>query len=250
VGNFGENYDHTNGFHAPTPLKQKLIMKLMGSFRIALLSCLLSSALFVNAEETNERSLTLNIFDKCQFSIRQGKHIKLATNSTWDAARKYCFIGLTPLPRNAFSGSIDAYVIDINRYKTEPDSNYAGFFQKPNGEWVFQGTELLLSPKFLKRTFIREQSGDETLMIGYQLIQGISQNGGLTVMPGLRILRINPAFLVSLEANFNLPPSSSPPLRKDYSKPYEALKKELVEMVKSIRITPNVPGPTATSATE
>jgi hypothetical protein len=225
-------------------------MKIINFFRITLLSCLIGSAFLVHSKEANKGSLAINVFDRCQFSIRQGEHIKLAANSTWDAARKYCFIGLTPLPRNVVSGSIDAYVIDIDRYKTDDNSSYAGFFQKPNGKWAFQGTEVLLSPEFLKRTFIQEQGGDETLLIGHQVIRGISRNGGSIIMPGLRILRINPVFVVSLEANFDFPPSSSTPLMKDYTKPYETLNKELVDIVKSIRITPNVPGPSATPVKE
>ena len=209
----------------------------------------LGFALFVNASEIEVLPPVANAFEKCQFTIRETEHLKLKAETSWeDADQESCSIHLKPTNDFAFSGTISLFVVSMNHYEAERSSGVVGFIQASCGKWMFQGTELLLSPKFLKKTFTQEQNGNETLLVGHQIVRGLSPNGGSIDIPGIRILRINPSFVTSLEANFNFLPSAKPSFIKGYMQLYDAFNKELVEIVKSVRVTPGVPGPTAKPA--
>ncbi|MCX9154796.1 hypothetical protein OPU71_01510 [Niveibacterium sp. 24ML] len=128
----------------------------------------------------------------------------------------------------------------------DTDENYGLGFVRATGEreqWKFEGTsDLLLDSHILKRSFTQVQSGDETLLVGRQLLRGKMPNGGVTELPGIRILRIAPQFVISAQMNFQ--PMTGGLSVKAYQQRLDAVSQELIDIVKSIRPTPGQPGPT------
>ena len=127
----------------------------------------------------------------------------------------------------------------------ESDDNYIGFsrLHEKADQWRFDGTaDLLLASRIVKHTFSQQQDGEGTLLVGHQLLRGKMPNGGITELPGIRILRLTPQFVMSVEMNFE--PMTSELSGKAYQQRYDAISRELVEIVKSLRPTPGKPGPT------
>ncbi|WP_374603580.1 hypothetical protein [Niveibacterium sp.] len=126
------------------------------------------------------------------------------------------------------------------------DDNYAVGFSRSHedpDEWRFEGTsDVLLESRIVKRSFNVQRDRDETLLVGHQRLRGKMPNGGITDLPGIRVLRLTPQFVISVEMNFE--PMTSELSVKAYQQRYDAISRELVEMVKSLRPTPGRSGPT------
>lgn len=125
-------------------------------------------------------------------------------------------------------------------------NNYAVGFErnqdKPE-QWFFEGTiNILLKSRFLKRSFTHKKEGDEELLVGHQLIRGEMPNGGITELPGIRILRLTPQFVIIVEQDFE--PMTSELSVKTYKQRLDTYSRELVEIVKGIQPTPGQSGPT------
>lgn len=196
----------------------------------------------VGAQEGDPRLFGQEYFAKCLLSIQETVHLKLG-KSTGYADNPFCSIGLT-FPNNLFIESrAPLFVSGKGGYKSSEGE--IGFKQDQNGKWAFNGTDLLLSSKMLKTSFTQKQSGSETLLVGYQLIRGNIAQGGPITVPGIRILRVTPEFVVSVELNFQ--PTHYEKQTKGYKQLREAVSKELVDIVKSVQLEPDAAGPTVRS---
>ncbi|WP_428828241.1 hypothetical protein ACLIKD_10220 [Azonexus sp. IMCC34842] len=190
--------------------------------------------------------LAPEVFGACEFSILETMHLKLGKGSGYSES-PFCSIGL------AFSGTLfiearaSVFVVRTEKYEANREGKGVGFVEDADSRWTFQGTDLLLDSKMLKTSFTEEHIGDETLLVGHQLIKGNIAQGGPITVPGIRILRITPEYVVSVELNFE--PLHYEKQTKGYKQLREAVSQELVEIVKSVQITPGVSGPTARSAT-
>lgn len=209
-------------------------------FQKALGCLLLSISLLAGAGEKGAKPLTMEAFGQCQFSIQETVHLKLKNTSNGSREYSYCSIYFD-FPRGLISDAgISVFV--FGKGLLESEGNEVGFIQDKSGSWSFAGTDLLLSSKMLKTSFTQEQSGSETLLVGYQLIRGNIAQGGPITLPGIRILRITPEFVVSVELNFQ--PLHYEKQNKGYKQLREAVSKELVDIVKSVQLEPGTAGPT------
>lgn len=216
-------------------MKQCFFQRILGCFLLIL-------SFLVGAQESISQHLAQDVFAKCQFAIQETAHLKLSENSSGDNERPHCFIGLMR-PDNLFVDALtDIRIFGKALYAANRNSYDVGFSQDTNGKWAFAGTDLLLSSKMLKASFMQELSESETLLVGYQLIRGNIAQGGPITVPGIRILRIAPEFLVSVELNFQ--PTHYEKQNKDYKQLREAVSKELVDIVKSVQFAPGAAGPT------
>lgn len=206
----------------------------------ALWGFLLGFSLLACAGEKGAKPLAPVAFDQCQFSIQKSHHLDMRTTSNGSGEDSYCAIHLG-IPSGVFLEA-SASVIVSGKGLFEKDGNDVGFSQDTNGKWAFAGTDLLLSSKMLKASFMQELSESETLLVGYQLIRGNIAQGGPITVPGIRILRIAPEFLVSVELNFQ--PTHYEQQNKGYKQLREAVSKELVDIVKSVQFAPGAAGPT------
>ncbi len=185
-------------------------------------------------------------FLKCTFSVEKSTHLVLKEDSGGSRNRPTCFLefglphGLSP------ELGVSILIMGAEIFKGDRFSYGNGFAQGADGDWHFQGTELLLSPKMLKTSFTEEHNGDETLLVGLQLIKGNIAQGGPISVPGIRILRITPEFVVSVELNFQ--PLHYEKQNKGYKQLREAVSLELVDVVKSVQVTPGAKGPTVRSS--
>lgn len=212
--------------------------------KLVLGCCLFLFSLLANAVDGAIDVSNSDLFGKCQFSLMTTKNLSLG-KSTGHSEEPYCSIGLS-FPRNLFSDTRAAVFVFGTR-QLEKDGNGVGFSQDSKGNWSFKGTELLLSPKMLKTSFTKEQCDDETILVGYQSIRGSIAQGGPITVPGIRILRITPKFVASVQLNFQ--PSHYEKQTKGYKQLRESVSKELVDLVKSIQATHGTPGPTIRNET-
>ena len=203
----------------------------------------LIASLMVGAQEGHQQPFQQEYFAKCQLSIQETGHLKHG-KSTGCTDNPFCSIGLM-FPNNLFIEP-RASVFVFGKGLLEREGNEVGFIQGKNGSWSFAGTDLLLSSKMLKTSFTQEQSGSETVLVGYQLIRGNIAQGGPITLPGIRILRITPEFVVSVELNFQ--PTHYEKQNKGYKQLREAVSKELVDVVKSVQLEPGTAGPTVRPA--
>lgn len=202
-----------------------------------------------NSEE-DAAPLKPNIFGLCQFSIMETMHAKVQENTGRSAEYAYCSIHPL-LPKNItvefpsiFISGRGLYEREKFAHRNEGETDN-GFIQDDNGRWSFLGTNILINSKMLKTSFTEERNGDETLLVGHQLIKGNIAQGGPISVPGIRILRITPEFVVSVDLNFQ--PLHYEKQNKGYKQLREAVSRELVDIVRSVQITPGVPGPTIRS---
>lgn len=219
-------------------------------FQTALVCFTLSVSLIASAGEKGASPLTIEAFGQCQFSIQKLVNLNLKDTSYGSAADSYCSIKFD-FPRGLISDvGITVFVLGKGLFELERQNegqSYSGFAQDDRGNWHFQGTELLLSPKMLKTSFTEEHHEDETLLVGNQLIKGNISQGGPISVPGIRILRITPEFVVSVELNFQ--PLHYEKQNKGYKQLREVVSRELEDIVKSVQVTPGVRGPTVRSST-
>lgn len=217
-------------------------------FHDAFVFLMLSVSLIAGAGEQEVRPLAQEAFGQCQFSIQKLVHLKLRETSYGSAEDSYCAINFD-FPRGLISDAgITIFLFGKGLFELERRSegqSTSGFAQDDRGRWHFQGTELLLSPKMLKTSFTEERDGEETLLVGEQLIKGNISQGGPISVPGIRILRIAPQFVVSVDLNFQ--PLHYEKQNKGSKQLREAVSRELVDIVRSVQITPGVPGPTVRS---
>ena len=216
--------------------------------RIILGCWFLVVAMLVGAREAHsEPSLKQEVFAKCEFSIQKTAHLALAEKSKGIRDRPTCFIDFELPYQLSPELRASVFVFAPEIFYGDRWAYGKGFIQDSGGNWFFQGTDLLLSSKMLKTSFTEEHIGEETLLVGHQLIKGNVAQGGPITVPGIRILRITPQFVVSVELNFQ--PLHYEKQTKGYKQLREAVSQELVEIVKSVQITPGIPGPTVRSAT-
>jgi hypothetical protein len=201
---------------------------------------------FLRSGEAGARSLSPVELGECHFSIREINNLRLANSSYGSTEGGYCWIGLKSLKRlHGDTGDIAVLIQGKRWFDSNQDQGKSGFWRAQNGHWMFKGTELLLSPEMLNTSFTEERSGNETLLVGYQLIKGNIAQGGPISVPGIRILRITPEFVVSVELNFQ--PLHYEKQNKGYKQLREAVSRELVDIVRSVQFTPGAPGPTLRS---
>lgn len=178
-------------------------------------------------------------------------HAKVLENAGKSAEYAYCSIHPV-LPSNTTVEFPSIFIFGRGLYEREKLTHRSegetdnGFIQDDSGHWRFPGTNLLLNSKMLKTSFTEERNGAETLLVGQQLIKGNIAQGGPISVPGIRILRITPEFVVSVELNFQ--PLHYEKQNKGYKQLREAVSRELVDIVKSIQVTPGIPGPTVRSS--
>lgn len=217
------------------------LLRLVLGFGLLVFSC------WSPAGANSPSTLPQETFLKCTFSVEKSAHLVLKENSGGNRNRPTCFLefglpyGLSP------ELGVSVLIMGPEIFKGDRFSYGNGFIQGSDGDWRFQGTELLLSPKMLRTSFTEERNGDETLLVGQQLIKGNIAQGGPISVPGIRILRITPDFVVSVDLNFQ--PLHYEKQTKGYKQLREAVSQELVEIVKSVQITLGIPGPTVRSAT-
>jgi len=196
----------------------------------------------VQAQESSAALSPEKIAGECQVSIAETTHLKLLNGLQHIEDEPFCGIHFKSNDRVAVGG------IGMLFYprQLEKDDNYGiGFSHSRESPdtWRFDGTsDLLLDSRIIKRTFTQQHDGQETLLIGHQLLRGKMPNGGITEVPGIRILRLTPQFVISVEMNFE--PMTSELSVKAYQQRYDAISRELVEIVKSLRPTPGQSGPT------
>jgi hypothetical protein len=214
--------------------------------RVALSFWILAFPFLGIAQESQSSNLGQMAFANCEFSIMETQHLKLGEESNGVNTRPNCFIALKP-PNGLFiEASYDIRVIGAELFDSNRLALGVGFAQNAQS-WLFQGTDLLLSSKMIKTSFSEKHIGEETLLVGNQLIKGNITQGGPITVPGIRILRITPQFVVSVELNFQ--PLHYEKQTRGYKQLREAVSQELVDIVKSVQVTPGVSGPTVRSAT-
>lgn len=215
------------------------LLRLVLCFGLLVFSCWSTAGINLPA------ALPQEIFLRCTFSVETPTHLVLKEDSGGSRNRPTCFLEFG-LP-HAISPElgVSILIMGIEIFKGDRFSYGNGFVQGSSGDWHFQGTELLLSPKILKTSFTEERNGDETLLVGHQLIKGNIAQGGPISVPGIRILRITQKFVVSVDLNFQ--PLHYEKQNKGYRQLREAVSRELVDIVRSVQITPGVPGPTVRS---
>lgn len=199
------------------------------------------------SSEQDAAPLKPEAFGRCQFSVVQTGHAKIREGAGTSTEYVYCSIRLLlPLDITNEFARVSIIGVGLHERKKIARENQGetdnGFSQDDSGRWHFYGTDLLLDSKMLKTSFTEEHSGDETLLVGQQLIKGNIAQGGPISVPGIRILRITPEFVASVELNFQ--PLHYEKQNKGYKQLREAVSKELVEIVKSIQFEPGVAGPT------
>ena len=182
------------------------------------------------------------IAGECQLSIVETPHLQLLNGLQHSDDEPFCGLHFKNNEHMAVGG------IGVLFYprQIETDNNYGiGFSRSSDNpdKWRFDGTsDVLLESRIVKRNFTQRQDGEETLLVGHQLLRGKMPNGGSTELPGIRILRLMPQFVVSVEMNFE--PMTDELSVKSYRQRYDAVSRELIEVVKSLRPTPGQPGPT------
>jgi len=202
-------------------------------------------ALLAGAREGHSEPLQQEVFAKCEFAIQRTEHLALRGNARGNHDRPTCFINFD-LPYDLSPElSVSVFIFGPNVFDGDRWAYGIGFIQDSMGNWHFQGTDLLLDSKMLKTSFTEEHSGDETMLVGQQLIKGNIAQGGPISVPGIRILRITPEFVVSVELNFQ--PLHYEKQNKGYKQLREAVSKELVDVVKSVQLEPGTAGPTGPS---
>lgn len=179
---------------------------------------------------------------RCQASIIETPNLKLKEAIPDMGREPYCSI------RFKSKEHVTGESISVLFYprKMDMDDKYGmGFLRIPDkpGQWHFVGTgDVLLESRILKRHFTHENNGDEELLVGHQLLRGKMPNGGVTELPGIRILRLTPQFAISVELDYE--PMTSELSVKAYEQRLDMFNRELVEIVRSLRPTPGNPGPT------
>jgi hypothetical protein len=203
-----------------------------------LIFCLLAVTPLAHGYEINPDLLTATI-GNCEASLLETRNLKLGESERNTGAHTVCYIDLKSTT-NVSGERISLIFSPTSRIKD--NCCIAGFVRNEKEQWQFEGNNALLESRFLKRTFKQEQTGDELLLIGTQLLRGKNAQGGLMDMPGMSVLRITPQFVISVELNFQ--PAHYEKQTKGYKELREAVSQELVEIVKSIQPTPGQPGPT------
>lgn len=197
------------------------------------LACgLLVGVIPVGAQGFDQKYSDQLVFSKCDFLTERTTHLVREASKAYND-RRTCFIsfslpfGLSPeLKMTIFVFGHDVFNGDRLSYGN-------GFIQNSKGQWFFRGTEFLIDPEILETSFTEERISGETLLVGHQLIKGKVSQGGPIVLPGIRILRITPLFVVSAELNFQ--PLHYEKQNLGYKQLREEVSKELVNVVKSIR---------------
>ena len=202
--------------------------------------------------EQDSAPLIPDTFGRCQFAVSESKQARISDRVSRNGEYAYCSIHLS-LPSDLSNESATLFVVGRGLFEREnlehqmQGTTNNGFYHDDSRRWQFRGTDLLLASKMLKTSFSEEHIGEETLLVGNQLIKGNIAQGGPITVPGIRILRITPQFVVSVELNFQ--PLHYEKQTRGYKQLREVVSQELVEIVKSVQVTPGVSGPTVRSAT-
>ncbi len=194
------------------------------------------------AQETDAALSPEKIAGECQVSIAETPHLKLLNGLQHAEDEPFCGMHF----KNNEHVAVGGIAVLFYPRQLEKDDNYGiGFSRSGESQdkWRFDGTsDLLLDSRIIKRSFTQQHDGPETLLVGHQLLRGKMPNGGVTELPGVRILRLTPMFVISVEMNFE--PMTAELSMKAYQQRLDVITSELVDVVKSVRPTPGVSGPT------
>lgn len=209
-------------------------------FGITLASCLLAGA---HAQEVPATPSPKEVAGQCRVSFIETPHLKLKEYFKNDSM-------LTSSCDIRFKSQGDVVIGELGllfypRNKNLDDEVSLGFSRVPGqpGQWRFEGTKEILSEGLIiERSFTQEKTGEEVLLVGHQLQRGTMPSGGITELPGIRILRLTPQFAISVDLNFE--PMTTGLSVKAYKQRLETTSQELVEIVKGLQPTPGQAGPT------
>lgn len=179
------------------------------------------------------RPVPQSAFDRCQFKFLDTAFFQHVTPKTagpnyrldsWDSG---CNVHLTVNGFSLYGNVLGVSILDPEGLDKTVKSQ--GFYKSQEGMWKFKGNPVGITfVSFKKLSFEERKTGNEVMLIGRQLERSKDQVGSTVVFETVRILRITPTYLVSVDVPFA---DDTPIATRD------AALKDLINMVNSVHVT-------------
>lgn len=190
------------------------------------------ASLFFSQSATSQNTIyranaRTETFSKCKLNVTfESSYIKFESKSNVD--KDGCIIVFSPSKFDT-AGSMEIILLITIAKNCEEKLKEAGFKQTNANSFIFTGYAFANSPyTFLNLSLKDEKNGDDTTLVGNEMVSARTQTGAPIILDGISILRMSPNFFVSTQIPFEL----------DTPEDVRAsVKSDLIKIVQSLQLT-------------
>jgi hypothetical protein len=171
-------------------------------------------------------------FTECNFDFSDETHV---THLPTEANKKLAYDNLCTIYlefnlHGHYTNAASVWVSMLSADQLDETAAYNGFYLDKNKSWRFKGAPLQAGYlKFRKISFNHIRCIDEITLIGRQKELAKDQSGSRGIFDGIRILRVTPTYLVSMNLSF----AYRTPVEMQ-----EAITRDVISLVQSVHIVP------------